>query len=212
VPGRRGQDDEPAPHAVTLSTVHRVKGREWPDVAVVGVSAGLLPHRLTADEEAERRVLHVAITRGRRRVVVLGDAARPSPFLDELVTDPPPLGEVPARAPRVTAPAPGAEGRQRPSSAAAGTVADQTASLDTAGDARLAALRAWRLERSRADAVPAYVVAHDAVLIDLARTAPSTLAALGKVKGIGPAKLERYGDEILATLSSSTAPADADGG
>ncbi len=60
--------------------------------------------------------------------------------------------------------------------------------------------------------MPAYVVAHDAVLVDLARTAPGTLTALGRVKGIGPAKLERYGAEILEAISSSTAPADGDAG
>ncbi|HXH56315.1 ATP-dependent helicase, partial [Iamia sp.] len=90
--------------AVTLSTVHRVKGREWPCVVVAGVSAGLLPHRLAVDEEEERRVLHVAITRARQRVVVLGDASRPSPFLDELT------GEAPMRPERAVgragAPAP----------------------------------------------------------------------------------------------------------
>ena len=52
----------------------------------------------------------------------------------------------------------------------------------------------------------------DAGAVDLARTAPGTLTALGRVKGIGPAKLERYGAEILDAISSSTAPADGDGG
>ncbi|HVM01285.1 MAG TPA: ATP-dependent helicase, partial [Acidimicrobiales bacterium] len=75
---------EAAPGGVTLSTVHRVKGREWDRVVVFGVTAGLVPHRLALDEEEERRVLHVAVTRGRHRVHVLADASRPSPFLDEL--------------------------------------------------------------------------------------------------------------------------------
>jgi DNA helicase-2/ATP-dependent DNA helicase PcrA len=69
---------------VTLSTVHRVKGMEWDRVALYGVSGGILPHRLAEDEEEERRVLHVAITRGREEVVVLSDRSRPSPFLAEL--------------------------------------------------------------------------------------------------------------------------------
>jgi hypothetical protein len=69
---------------VTLATVHRVKGQEWDHVAVFGVTDGLLPHRLADDVEEERRVLHVAITRGRRRVAVFADAERPSELLDEL--------------------------------------------------------------------------------------------------------------------------------
>ncbi|HET9557544.1 MAG TPA: 3'-5' exonuclease, partial [Actinomycetota bacterium] len=72
---------------VVLSTIHRVKGREWPRVAVFGASDGLMPHRLAqgrAAVEEERRVFHVAITRGIGRVTVLADASRPSPFLDEM--------------------------------------------------------------------------------------------------------------------------------
>ncbi|MFP3902296.1 MAG: ATP-dependent helicase, partial [Acidimicrobiia bacterium] len=72
---------------VTLSTVHRVKGREWRRVAVFGAAEGMMPHRLSRGWRAleeERRVFHVAITRGIGAVAVLGDAARPSPFLAEL--------------------------------------------------------------------------------------------------------------------------------
>ena len=74
---------EAEPGGVTLSTVHRVKGREWDRVAVFGVTGGLMPHRLAEDEEEERRVLHVAVTRGRHRVALLVDETRPSPFRSE---------------------------------------------------------------------------------------------------------------------------------
>ena len=60
---------------VRLATVHRVKGREWDRVAVYGADQGLMPHRLSESWEAERRVLHVAITRARHRSVVLADAS-----------------------------------------------------------------------------------------------------------------------------------------
>src|SRR5690606_23221585 len=61
---------EDGPQGVTVSTIHRVKGREWDRVVVFGVSEGLLPHRLSDDVEEERRVLHVGITRGRSHVTV----------------------------------------------------------------------------------------------------------------------------------------------
>ena len=47
---------------VLLSTIHRIKGREWDHVLVFDVSRGLFPHRLANDEEGERRVFHVALT------------------------------------------------------------------------------------------------------------------------------------------------------
>jgi DNA helicase II / ATP-dependent DNA helicase PcrA len=64
-----------------------------------------------------------------------------------------------------------------------------------------AALKAWRRERAKADGVPAYVVFHDRTLQEIARRRPDSVAALSAVSGVGPAKLERYGDELLATLA-----------
>ena len=69
---------------VLLSTVHRIKGREWDRVAVFGASGGQFPHRLSDDEEGERRVFHVAITRGRERVAVMAAEDAPSIFVAEL--------------------------------------------------------------------------------------------------------------------------------
>jgi DNA helicase-2/ATP-dependent DNA helicase PcrA len=69
-------------------------------------------------------------------------------------------------------------------------------------DATMTALKAWRLERARRDDVPAFVVFHDKTLEEIARRQPRELWELAKVSGIGPAKLERYGDEVLATVRS----------
>jgi DNA helicase-2/ATP-dependent DNA helicase PcrA len=63
------------------------------------------------------------------------------------------------------------------------------------------ALRRWRAERARADAVPAYVVFHDSTLHEIAARRPVTRGELRAVPGVGPAKLDRYADELLATLA-----------
>jgi DNA helicase-2/ATP-dependent DNA helicase PcrA len=63
-------------------------------------------------------------------------------------------------------------------------------------------LRDWRLERARADGVPPYVVFHDSVLQAIAAAHPSSLGELAQISGVGPAKLERYGDELLALVKS----------
>ena len=68
-------------------------------------------------------------------------------------------------------------------------------------------LRGWRLERSREDAVPAYVVLHDATLRELASIRPSSREELAGVKGLGPVKIDRYGDDLLAVLAGSQASA-----
>jgi ATP-dependent DNA helicase RecQ len=64
-------------------------------------------------------------------------------------------------------------------------------------------LRAWRAATAKEQGVPAYVIFHDATLRQIATQAPSTLAELGTVSGVGEAKLARYGQQILDTLAGS---------
>jgi DNA helicase II / ATP-dependent DNA helicase PcrA len=191
---RSALEGEAAPAGVTLSTVHRVKGMEWPMVAVFGASAGILPHRLAEDEEEERRVFHVALTRCRRQVVVLADQSRPSTFLAELdgtASHRPSRPSRPSGAPSVTRPArvqaPAGRG-------SANHAADPGAEQ---------ALRAWRTERSRRDKVPPFIILHDRTLLAIAAARPATLAQLRRIDGIGPTKLDLYGEEIVAVLAGA---------
>ncbi|MDQ3856022.1 MAG: RecQ family ATP-dependent DNA helicase, partial [Chloroflexota bacterium] len=65
------------------------------------------------------------------------------------------------------------------------------------------ALRAWRLERAREEGVPPYVVMHDSVLRELARLRPRGEEELSQVKGMGPAKVGKYGAGVLDVLARS---------
>lgn len=65
----------------------------------------------------------------------------------------------------------------------------------------VAELKAWRTQRAREDGVPAYVVLHDRTLHELAARRPGSEAELAGVKGLGPAKLARYGVELLDVLA-----------
>jgi len=62
------------------------------------------------------------------------------------------------------------------------------------------ALRRHRLELARRQSVPPYVVASDRTLRDIARLRPRTLQELALAHGIGPAKLEKYGEGLLAVV------------
>ena len=66
-----------------------------------------------------------------------------------------------------------------------------------------AALKRWRLERATADDLPAYVVFHNATLAEIAGRKPRDLSELGAVPGVGPTKLQRYGDEVLAVVKAA---------
>ena len=182
------------PDGVLLSSVHAVKGREWPEVVVHEATAGLFPHRLAEDVEEERRVFHVAITRCSQRVTVVA-GTEASPFVAELTSAPSAADTATAaKAPRAR---PGDKpARPAKTKAADGPPADVEPALREA-------LRVWRSEHASRDRVPAYVVFHDSTLDELARQKPATLRAMSAISGIGPTKLERYGDEVLAIVSSA---------
>jgi DNA helicase-2/ATP-dependent DNA helicase PcrA len=63
-------------------------------------------------------------------------------------------------------------------------------------------LKRWRLETAKAEAKPAYVIFHNSTLAEIVRRSPRTREELAAVPGVGPAKLERYGDAVLAALAS----------
>jgi DNA helicase-2/ATP-dependent DNA helicase PcrA len=65
------------------------------------------------------------------------------------------------------------------------------------------ALKAWRLARARQDDVPAYLVFHNSTLEEIAARKPRSLDELAAVPGVGPAKLERYGEGVLAALAEA---------
>jgi len=68
-------------------------------------------------------------------------------------------------------------------------------------DPLYAALKEWRLERARAEERPAYVIFHNSTLAEIVRRAPRTREELAEVPGVGPAKLESYGDEVLSVIT-----------
>jgi DNA helicase-2/ATP-dependent DNA helicase PcrA len=83
---------------VQISTIHKSKGLEWPIVAVAGITAGTLPHR-RGDEEEERRILYVAVTRARDQLFLAAHGV-PSIYWEETLNHvgvgPKLVGELPA--------------------------------------------------------------------------------------------------------------------
>ncbi len=180
----------PTVQGVTLASLHAAKGLEWDVVHLVGLVDGTLPiqHAKTEAQIAEeRRLLYVGITRARERLHLSWALARapgqrrsrkPSRFLDALRT-----GRRDVRA------------TPRPARADAKAVA---------ADAELfARLRAWRRKQAEAQQVPAYVVFSDATLVAIADARPADVGALGAVAGVGPTKLARYAEPVLAAIGGS---------
>jgi DNA helicase-2/ATP-dependent DNA helicase PcrA len=169
---------------VNLLTFHRAKGLEYDAVFLPRLLDKELPFRsgrAEADPEEERRLLYVGITRARRHLYLswpLEPRTRPSPFLVEV--------GVAARESGRQAPARGRD-RTPAATGATGPLFDR--------------LRDWRRERSKTDGVPAYLVFHDATLEAIAQRKPRDRSDLADVPGVGPTKLERYADEVLAIVA-----------
>ena len=167
---------------VTLATVHRVKGQEWPFVIVHHADADQFPHRLADDVEEERRLFHVAITRASRDVLVV-PSDKPSPFISDCSTEPSFKPET-----RIVETAkPAAKAAAKPGPA------------DTPLFVELRALR-LRLAAGK----PAFIVFPDSVLRDIAATRPTSLDQLSAIKGLGPTKLQQYGAAILEAVAGSS--------
>jgi DNA helicase II / ATP-dependent DNA helicase PcrA len=161
-----------AGRGVHLLTLHRAKGLEFEAVYIPRLEEGELPSRRAKGEELEdeRRLLYVGLTRAKRHLLVTW-SGKSSRFLAELGIRPgAPVSGDPKVKPKLEA------------------------------TPAVLALKEWRLARAREEEVPAYVVFNDRTLAELIRMAPRTIAELAEVPGIGPAKLERYGSELLAAL------------
>ncbi|MEM6786186.1 MAG: ATP-dependent DNA helicase RecQ [Myxococcota bacterium] len=90
------------------------------------------------------------------------------------------------------------KGRGRKSAARRGR--NEPPPLDDASAALFERLRETRREVAREKGVPAYVVCHDRTLIDMANRRPVDVVGLGDVHGMGPARIEAYGDRFLTVL------------
>lgn len=219
------QDRATAQHAptvqgVTLASLHSAKGLEWDAVFLVGLSEGLMPISFadtpeTVDEE--RRLLYVGITRAREFLNFSWSTARtpggranrrPSRFLDGLRPNTSASAPASARLPgtKKSRKAVGpsvcrvcgkilSTGAERKT----GRCADCPPGYD---EAVFEELREWRLGEATSANVPAFVVFTDATLMAIAEAAPQDLDALAALPGVGPSKLERYGEAVLEIIAN----------
>ena len=206
---RAAEQHAPAAGGVTLATLHAAKGLEWDAVFLAGMHDGAMPlsHATTETEvDEERRLLYVGMTRAREHLVVSWASARtpggrgnrrPSRFLESLL---PESARARAAAPKARR-AVHCRECGKPLSTAAEKKRARCGDCPASYDEELfERLRVWRKERAEAESVPAFVVFTDATLQLIAEQRPTSEAALLRISGIGPAKLERYGEGVLEVV------------
>jgi ATP-dependent DNA helicase RecQ len=84
--------------------------------------------------------------------------------------------------------------------AAAVGVSEVASGAEPAAESLFEALRVWRAGEAKKQAVPPYVIFHDAVLREVAAVRPASLDELGQIKGVGASKLQRYGVPVLQVV------------
>ncbi len=220
---RQEAQHTPAIEEVTLASLHAAKGLEWDAVFIIGLVDGNLPiqHALKKGDtseavEEERRLLYVGITRARMKLELSWALARQeggrasrrrSRFFDQLEINV--LGSqsdtaASSRRKRKGTTKVCSQCRKPLSTneeVALGTCEDCESPVDVE---LFELLRAWRIETARAMSVPAFVVLTDVSLKAIAAFQPTEVGQLLEIPGIGPAKVEHYGDEVLAIVSAHT--------
>jgi ATP-dependent DNA helicase RecQ len=163
------------------------KARQWGHerLAVFGAGAALAGR--AADEKRWRAVIRQLAVRGWLAVdheahgaLRLTEAARPVL-----------RGEIPVMLREESA-------RRRPEKRATPAMAG----LGAADAGLFERLRDWRRTAAQAHNLPAYVILHDATLRAIAAARPASLDELARIPGIGASKLERYGTDIVALVST----------
>jgi DNA helicase-2/ATP-dependent DNA helicase PcrA len=211
----------PAAQGVTVGTLHSAKGLEWEAVALLGIHEGSLPFVLASSAEQvaeERRLLYVGITRARRLLRVSwsrtrnggGHVRKPSRFLGPVLPAAAQGGVAGPPRPRTRGTLLSAHCRScgRPlSEAAERKVGRHLGCPATFDETTMNRLREWRRQEAAEQKLPAYCVFTDATLIALAEARPRTAAELAKVQGLGPTKVSKYGEQVLAILAAEAATA-----
>jgi DNA helicase-2/ATP-dependent DNA helicase PcrA len=208
---RAAAQHPPTVAGVTLASLHAAKGLEWDAVFLVGLAEGTLPIQHADGDDAaieeERRLLYVGVTRAREHLWLSWALARKpggrrmrrrSRFMYGLLPEDHPAARVAQRGR-------GSKPRCRVCAKALTDVADVklgrcSTCPSNVDEGLLAALKEWRVAKSRELKVPAYVIFTDATLIAIAEQRPADDSGLVSISGIGATKLERFGADVLAEV------------
>ncbi|MFT4343451.1 MAG: UvrD-helicase domain-containing protein [Candidatus Woesearchaeota archaeon] len=168
---------------VTLATVHAIKGLEAEMVFVISANTNSFPckgneHPIVElikideydKEEEERRLLYVALSRAKKSLYITYTGS-----LSYFITS------------------------EMSNMCQADTKINKKIPSVSENNA-LTRLRKWRYDISKKEGIPAYLIMHNTTLEAIALHKPMTMEDLATIPGLGPQKIQRYGEEILHTI------------
>ncbi len=203
------KDEEPALDQLTLATIHSIKGLEAHIVFVIGCTTLNFPCKAPEHpiidminiynydkEEEERRLFYVALSRAKNILYLTYSGKSYTRFINQKMLE---YINIPKHVTKQNT-----NFTQKNLHAKS---TELTGSLNITGNLNrdldiLSQLKLWRKELSEKLSLPAYIIMHDKTLIELATKMPINLEELREISGIGPSKLERYGQDILNIINA----------
>ncbi len=180
---KTAQDD------ITLATIHAIKGMEAEMVFVAGCTYANFPCRGSEHpvvdmvkveeydkEEEERRLFYVAMSRAKNSLYMTYSGSKPTYFITDSMLSIMEEKEMDIQ-PK-----------------------ERLINMEQSGDV-VERLKSWRRALSSQQSVPAFMIMHDRTLMEVAQKKPVTFAELEQVHGFGPAKVMKYGSDVLKIVN-----------
>ncbi len=177
------------PDEVTLATIHAIKGMEAELVFVTGCTYANFPCRGSEHpvvdmvkveeydkEEEERRLFYVAMSRAKNSLYMTYSGSKPTYFITDSMLSIMEEKELDIQ-PK-----------------------ERLINMEQSGDV-VERLKSWRRALSSHHSIPPFMIMHDRTLMELAQRKPATFTELEQVHGFGPAKVMKYGSEILKIVN-----------
>ncbi len=186
---------------VTLATIHAIKGMEADTVFLIGCTNSNFPCRGSEHpiielldendydkEEEEKRIFYVAISRPKAALYLTYSGKGISPFINDGMKAM-------------------LEEKKTAKTGAKATSAESILSKDATRPkpkqgSMFEKLKNWRYQVSKEEGIPPYMIMHDRTLLELCERMPISKEELSEIRGIGPAKIRRYGSGLLNVLHS----------
>ena len=188
---------EPKANEITLSTIHAIKGLEANIVYVIGVNTKNLPCKATEHPileavkindtydkyEEERRLLYVALSRAKEKLII-NYSGQITSFIDDKLIE------------KLTNKKVKRVGRETQIKYKA-NAAIRSNNKTNSNSNLFEELRTYRLTKSQTLGVPAFQIFGDKSLHELVDIMPTSLVGIQNITGFGPFKVRRYGQEIV---------------
>ncbi|NOQ38641.1 AAA family ATPase [archaeon] len=178
---------------ITLATIHAIKGMEAKVVFIIGCNASYFPCKGSEHpvvdmvkveeydkEEEERRLFYVAMSRAKESLYLTYTGKKPTYFITKSMLEM--MGDEKGGLQPITS----------------GKINVDISKLS--GDL-MKKLKSWRSSLAGEMGLPAYCIMQDRTLLEIAQRLPKTSDELERIYGLGPAKITKYGEDILQIVN-----------